>query len=220
MSVRDLSESEWVDIRAVGRVRHYSDGAYLANEGSAGDTVFAIESGLVCITLVGEAGTQHLIGQRKAGDLIGEMSAIDGLPRSASMVAKGPVVALVVSTADFRLFLAAHPDAALRIMQSMARRIRQAAAMYVARGGSLSSRIASTLIALVAEGQTVVDGNDLVARTERGVELSLTQQELADWVGATREATARVLAQFRSEQLIETHRGGIVVLNPEQLATI
>jgi CRP-like cAMP-binding protein len=220
MSVRDLSESEWGDIRSAGRVRHYSDGSYLAKEGSVGGAVFAIESGLVCITLVGEGGTQHLIAYRKAGDLIGEMSAIDGLPRSASMVAKGPVVAVVVSAEDFRLFLSSHPDAALRIMQSMARRIRQAATLYVARGGSLSSRIASTLIALVAEGQTVSKANDLVTRTERGIELSLTQQELADWVGASREATARVLAQFRSEELIETHRGGIVVLSPDELAAI
>ncbi len=220
MSVRDLSESEWGDIRLVGRVRHYSDGAYLDKEGSVGGAVFAIESGLVCITLVGEGGTQQLIGHRKAGDLIGEMSALDGLPRSASMVAKGPVVAVVVSSEDFRLFLSSHPEAALRIMQSMARRIRQAATMYVSRGGSLSSRIASTLIALVADGQTVSKANDLATRTERGIELSLTQQELANWVGASREATARVLAQFRSEELIETRRGGIVVLSPDELAAL
>lgn len=220
MSVRNLSESEWLHIRSVGRARHFRDGSCLANEGTVGDTVFAIESGLVNITLSGENGAQHLIGRRKAGDLIGEMSAIDGLPRSASMVAKGPVAAVVVSTEEFRRFLIAHPEAALRVMQSMARRIRQASAMYVVRGGSLSSRIAATLTALIAEGQTSIGIVGVGAKTERGIEVMLTQQELADWVGASREATARVLAQFRADELVETRRGGIVVLNPEELAAL
>lgn len=203
--MQNLTANEWQTIREVARFGRFGAGSRLANEGGTDQTVFAIETGLVNILLGGEDGSQYLVGLRGAGDLVGEMAAIDGLPRSASMVAKGVVTAYTLTAEQFRSFLAEHPDASIRIMQSMSRRLRQAASMHVLRGEALSLRIASTLVALAAD----VDS----------VELKLTQQELADWVGATREATGRVLAEFRDQRLVETARGRIIVLDLEGLSS-
>ncbi len=213
--VRNLTEDEWSHIRAVGRVVNFADGAYLANEGAREHTVFAIETGVVSIVLAGQGGNRYLVGSRSVGDLVGEMAAIDGLARSASIVAKGPVVARVLTSDQFRLFLSNHPEAAIRIMQSMARRIRQAAAMHTLQGGALNSRVVATLLAMAADLGEVVG-----TQPGSAVELKMTQQELADWVGATREATARVLADLRARGLIQTARGRIVVLDPDGLGAL
>lgn len=224
-----LSDDEWAHIRSVGRLRVYSTGSYLASEGGTDQSVFAIDSGAVSIVLAGEDGTQHLVGIRGRGAVVGEMAAIDGLTRSASIVAKGRVTSYVLTAEQFRQFLKEHPDASIRVMRSMARRIRQAATMYVLRAEPLTSRVAAMLVTLVVEGLgrvDGVDGNQLASSGPTGsspspsVELEITQQELADWVGASREATARVLGDMRSQELVETRRGRIVVLDWESLARL
>ncbi len=202
----DLSAEEWASIRSLGHLVRYPSGSYLGHEGAQDRRVFAIESGEVHIVLASEDGGRYLVGRRDAGDLVGEMAAIDCLPRSASMVAKGPVVAYRVSPGSFLVFLENHPAASLRIMQSMSRRLRQAAKMHVLRGGSLSCRVATTLLGLASDSTSG--------------ELELTQQELAEWVGATREATGRVLSDLREAKLLETGRGRIQILDDTGLAEL
>lgn len=199
-----LRDEEWDSIRDVGRLVRFASGSSLGNEGEQNQSVFALQQGDVSIVLAGEDGSEYLVGMRRAGDLVGEMAAIDGLPRSASMVAKGSVVAWKLTGLQFEQFLAAHPAASIRIMQAMARRLRQAAAMHVLRGEVLHSRVAATLVSLSADTGSLT--------------LELTQQELANWVGATREATGRVLADFRSQHLIVTQRGGLQILDLDGLA--
>lgn len=201
-----LAGEEWDFVKSRGRMVRFGDGDVLSLQGAEDKTVFFIESGQVKIMLAAEDGRQISAGLRRVGEMVGEMAAIDGHVRSASMVARGQVVAFALSRESFLEYLALHPEAALRVMRRMAERTRQASLMYLQRGDSLGDRVGGTLLALsIAEGSAVLD---------------ITQQELAEWVGASREATGRVVGILRSAGLISTSRGVITLLNAEELGSI
>ncbi len=172
-------------------------------EGQRTDEVFAIEHGTVRITVTTSTGAQLLLAERGPGELVGELAPLDGGPRSATMTAKGTVSVWVLTGQRFTDVLTQQPALAVGICKQMARRLRQLGTQHGGRSEELSVRVAQRLLLLVEErGHT---------------DLQITQQELADWVGATREATARVLTDLREEDLVQTGRGKIIVLDAERL---
>lgn len=193
-------------IRELGRFKRFGDGAWLTLQGASDQAVFAISEGDVRIVLTGSSGAEAVVGVRGPGELVGEMAALDQLPRSASMQAKGPVGAYVLSPELFARFLEAHPDASYHLLSTMAKRLRDLVQRHAMRSESLAARIAWTLLTMMEEAGSQ--------------ELMLTQQELADWTGATREATARILTELKKQGALETRRGRIRVLEPAQLAAV
>lgn len=212
--MRVLTEDEWESVRHAGRFARFSDGDYLGHQGEDDQTVFIVQSGQVKIVLVGEDGSQYLVGLRRSGETVGEMAAIDARVRSASMIAKGSCAVYVLTQAQYLEYLAAYPEASLRAMRTMAQRLRQAAAAHVLRGGPLIARVAATLVGMAESAEAD-------AEQEAGFDtLVLTQQELADWVGATREATGRAVSTLKSQGLITTSRGRIELVDRERLSEL
>ncbi len=201
-----LNDEQWATITDLGRFKRFPDGTWLTLQGASDRAVYAIREGNVRIVLTGSSGAELVVGIRSAGELVGEMAALDELPRSASMQAKGPVAAYLLSPEQFATFLQAHPDASYRLLTTLAKRLRDLVQMHAMRSESLSVRIAWTLMTLMDE---------VGSR-----ELHLTQQELAEWTGATREATARILTDLRKQGAVETRRGRIIVLEPALLAAV
>ncbi|MGH1502040.1 MAG: Crp/Fnr family transcriptional regulator [Acidimicrobiales bacterium] len=201
-----LDDEQWATIRELGRFRRIPDGTWLTLQGSTDRTVYAIAEGSVRIVLTASSGAEAVVGLRTEGELVGEMAALDELPRSASMQAKGPVVAYTLPPEQFAVFLERHPDASFRLLTTMAKRLRDLVQMHAMRGESLSARIAWTLLSMMEEVGSA--------------ELRLTQQELAEWTGATREATARILTEFRKDGAVETRRGRIIIREPSLLAAV
>lgn len=201
-----LDDAQWATIKELGRFRRIPDGTWLTIQGSDDRTVYAIVEGSVRIVLTGSSGSEAVVGMRGPGELVGEMAALDELPRSASMQAKGPIVAYTLSSEQFARFLEAHPEASYRLLTTMAKRLRELVQMHAMRAESLTARIAWTLLSMMEE----------VGSSE----LRLTQQELAEWTGATREATARILTDFRKDGAVETRRGRIIIREPALLATV
>lgn len=101
-----LSPEEAEAIRAHGVVRTYERGTALFHERQTSDRVHVVLSGRVKLSSVSEDGKESVLAIRGPGDLLGELSAIDDEPRSASATALEPVEALVVPAGDFRSFLA------------------------------------------------------------------------------------------------------------------
>jgi CRP-like cAMP-binding protein len=196
---RRLTADEWESVRELGRLVRYPDGHLVAAQGANDQSVYAVESGEVRITLGSADGSESVVGVRRAGELVGEMAPLDGMPRSASVMTRGPVHAWVLSGDRFKELLHRHPGLAFELLSVLARRLRELGDQHALRSQDLPARVAWRLRALVdASGST---------------ELRITQKELADWVGATREGTARVLTDFRQNGLVHTGRGRIEVLN-------
>ncbi|HEX8859853.1 MAG TPA: Crp/Fnr family transcriptional regulator [Actinomycetes bacterium] len=202
-----LADPEIGDLAEAGRIRRYRRGATLLAEGSWSGLVIVLHSGRVKVSSVTERGDEVLLAVRSPGDLLGEFSALDGEPCSATVTALDPVEALVVGAAEFRVFLEAHPAVTLHLLELLTRRLRDADRKRVEFGAAdTTGRVSSRLVELADRfGQP----------TQHGVRISvpLTQEELAGWVGSSREAVSKALRALRTRGWIETQRKAIVVVD-------
>jgi CRP-like cAMP-binding protein len=175
------------------------------------DRVALLVSGRVKVSAIAEDGEEYVLAFRGRGDLIGELSALDGEPRSATVTAIEAVEALVIDAGAFRDFLSENPAVALELLAVLSRRLRDADRKRVEFGAlDTPGRVVSRLLELAADyGEPAAGGVR--------VSLPITQRDLAGWIGASREAVAKALHGLRARGLIETQRGCIVVLDLEEL---
>jgi CRP/FNR family cyclic AMP-dependent transcriptional regulator len=202
---RFLSEDEWRSLEVYGRPRRFRTRQRLFREGEPGDHVLAIRSGRVKVSVQTRSGREILLAVKEPGDLVGELSVIDGRPRSATAIALDPVDALVVPAPAFAEFVESHPRIAVRLLRTLAAQIRDADRRSVDRDtGDITCRVARRLVDLAER---------LGEHRGSGVEitLALSQDDLAAWVGATREATSRALGGLRADGCLTTGRQRIVL---------
>ena len=185
-------------------LRRFPSGAALAHAGQPGDRVIVLVSGHVKLTRATDDGRDVVLALRGPGDLIGEQSAIDGEPRSASIVALGAVQALAIPPEEFLAFVVATPAASLYVMRLLNARLRDADVKRVGFAAQdVVGRLAARLIELCERFGTPDAGGVRIG-------LALTQEDLAGWVGASREAASRALQQMRSLGWVTTGRREIV----------
>jgi CRP/FNR family transcriptional regulator, cyclic AMP receptor protein len=206
-----LADGDAEALRALGRVRRFPIGVALFNEREPGDAVFVLQTGRVKLSCVTEAGREAVLGIREPGELIGEMSAIDDAPRSATATTLEPVEVLTVSREAFVGFLARTPGVALVLLRMIAPRLRDADRKRIEYLGQDSvGRVCSRLVEL-ADRFGAPEGDGV------HIELAITQEDLAGWTGSSREAVIRALRTLRELGWIETRRRGVTLLEVEQL---
>jgi CRP/FNR family cyclic AMP-dependent transcriptional regulator len=123
---RDLSAQELRLLAATVREREYPAGATLLTQGETGVGLFVIVSGRVRVAQHQGDGDDREIAVLGRGDVLGEMSLLDDLPRSATATAIEPTRALVLPVWDFRASLRESPDIAIKLLAVLSRRLRQA----------------------------------------------------------------------------------------------
>jgi CRP/FNR family cyclic AMP-dependent transcriptional regulator len=169
-------------IAATGAVRSFPRNTVLINEGDLGDALYVILSGRVKVFSSNEAGREFVIDFHEAGEYVGEMT-LDGEPRSASVMTVEPTTCAVVNRAQFRDFILAHPDFAMHLIERLIHRVR------VTTGNLKSlalSDVYGRLVRLLNTLAKDVDGRQVVPE-------KLTQQEIADRVGASRDMIGKLL---------------------------
>ena len=206
-----LHESERADLLERGRRRRYRRGTVVFHEGGGSDEVVVVLSGRVKVSTVTPDGKEVVLAFRGPGDLLGELSAIDGQARSATVGALEPVEAAVVVAGEFRAFLSAHPRVAILLLEMLARRLRDADRKRVEFGAhDTLGRVAARLVELAERyGEPVADGVRIT--------LPLSQEELAGWTGSSREAVGKALHALRGLGWVRTERRRITVLQMEPL---
>ena len=112
----------------MGEPGSYAAGEVIFEEGGTADCVLLVHAGRVRVTTVAGDGEEILLAERGAGELLGELSGIDGQPRSASVTALDEVRGLVVPLRAFRRFLLSHPRVALALLEMLSRRLRESEA--------------------------------------------------------------------------------------------
>ena len=206
-----LSETDLAPLVARSLVRRYRAGSWLFYEGDASDRVFIVRSGRVKIVDVTDDGREVILALCGPGTLLGELSAIDGEPRSAAAIALDPVEAVLVDSVDFVAWLDATPGAATAILRLMAGRLRMSDRRRVEFTAlDVVGRVASRLVELADEYGEPEGAGVRIA-------LPITQQDLAAYTGSSREAVSKALQSLRSRGLVETHRRGFSVLDLEGL---
>ena len=206
-----LTSDELADLSGVGRKQRYRKSSALFVEGDQSDRVLVIQEGLVKVAALTSEGREVVLAIRGAGDLIGDQGFLDGEPRSATATALSPVSAMVIPGSDFTDYLERHPRVAILLLRMLSRRLRDAdrkRAEFAAY--DTVGRVASRLIEMAERfGEQQGDGIRLT--------LSLTQDELASWIGASREAASKALSTLRQLGVLETGRRTITILNLEAL---
>jgi CRP/FNR family cyclic AMP-dependent transcriptional regulator len=205
----EATEAGWLHERGVAR--RFERGAALFHERQLSDRVMILLEGRVKIASASEDGREAVLAFRGPGEVLGELSAIDGQPRSASVIAVDPVRALVVPAGDFRHFLERTPRATLWLLTRVISRLREADRKRVEFGTSDTiGRVAARLVELAERyGRP----------SEHGVriDLPITQEELASWVGSSREGVNKALHTLRGLHWVETERRSLTVLDLEAL---
>jgi CRP-like cAMP-binding protein len=200
-----LTPDEAAALGRVARRREFRRGAVICREADRSDWVVILRSGRVKVSVDTANGTEVVLAVRGPGALLGELSALDREPRSATLTAIEPVTAMSIPVGDFEAFLQSHGRVALLLMRTLTGRLRDADRKRIEFGAhDTTGRVAARLVEMAERfGQ----------RTEDGVKIALpfTQDELAGWTGASREAVSKALGVLRKEGSIRTSRMSVVV---------
>ncbi len=209
-----LSDDERAEFRAAGRVCRYAKGEAVFHEGDDPGGVIAILSGRAKVSATGVAGREVVLRFAGEGELIGELSAMAGRPRTASVTALEDLEAVAMRTAEFRRFIEEHPRVAPVVFDRLALLLAEADRQLVDFATrDVTARIAGRLIELA-------DTDGEPAEGAVRITLPLSQDELGAWAGASREAVARSLHLLRELGWIETRRREIRVLNADGLRSL
>jgi len=209
--LRQLGREDADALLSLMRRRRVPRGQPLLRAGAAGDAVAVVLEGRIKLVAYGVERREVVLGLRGPGELIGEMAALGAQRRTASAVAVDDVEAAYLSAEELRRFLGSHPSVALVLIRMLVRRLSEADRDRIDLATQDSvGRLAKRLVELAADHGTP-DGNGT------RIELSLTQDELASWTGATRETVSRALALMRRLGWIGTDHRSITVLDPDAL---
>ena len=126
-----LTPAESDALEEMGEPGTYPAGAVIFEQGGTADRVLLVRSGHVRVAARSTAGEEVLLAERGPGELLGDLSGIDGQPRSASVTALEEVHALVVPLRAFRGFLLDHPRVAISLLELLSRRLRESDARRV-----------------------------------------------------------------------------------------
>jgi CRP/FNR family cyclic AMP-dependent transcriptional regulator len=187
-----------------GVVRTYPKKAVVINEGEIGDNLFVLLKGSVKVFAMDESGREITYGKIHSGDYFGEMS-LDGGPRSASVITLEPCTCAVLSRTDVSEHLGDEPGFAINLVVQVIRRAR--AATEAARNMALLD-VYGRLIAVLEEPHDVQTGDSATGVTLE----SITHQEIASRVGASREMVSRLLKDLEKGGYIEMGTKRITLL--------
>lgn len=196
-----------------GRLVTYAPRDKIFGEGEASDHIAIILNGVVKITASAANGREALLGLRGAGEIVGELAALYGSPRSATVRALDEVHARLVAASVFRQRLRENPDALFAVLEAVIGRLREADRRRLEFTGSDVQERVSLLLGELARTHGHSDGNGAVT-----IGLRLSQEEVAGATGASREAVAKALRQLRDRGLVSTARQRIVILDVAALA--
>jgi CRP-like cAMP-binding protein len=206
-----LTPAEQADFAQRSARREWGRGDVLFHEADKSDWVAALQSGRVKASCHTVGGAEIVLAVRGPGVLLGELSAVDREPRSATVQALEPVIALVMGIAEFEVYLQTHGRVAYLLVRLLAERLRDADRKRIEFGSQDSTgRVAARLVELAERfGKPGDDGIHIA--------LPLSQDELAGWIGASREAVSKSLGVLRAAGWIRTSRLSVVVLDLEAL---
>ena len=180
--------------------------------GDAGDGCYRVDDGLLKVTMVSRAGSERILALLGTGAIVGELSLIDGLPRSASVVAVRPAQLSFLSRAAFEEFANKNPEVYRSLLTLTAARLRETDSTVAA--GSflpLRGRVACTLLELAQDFGQDVGAGRIVIRQKIG------QSDLAAMAGIARENVSRILNDWKRRKLVTRLSGYYCIEDKAQL---
>ena len=208
---RELDDEAAAALRASMEETHPARGEVLFREGDEGDRVYVVSRGKVKLGRTSPDGRENLLALLGPGQMFGELSLFDPGPRSATASAVIETTLLGLGHADLLPWLTGRPEVARGLLLQFAQRLRRS-------NDTLADLVFSDVPGRVAKQLLDLSERFGVASDE-GVRVvhDLTQEELAQLVGASRETVNKALADFVSRGWIRLEQRSVVVLDIERL---
>ncbi len=206
-----LADTDREYLLARGTRRRFRANDVVLMEGDPSDHVHVLVSGWVRVSTIVEDGREVLFGLRGPGEVLGDLAAVTGRPRSASVRAIEPCTVYQLTGAEFVDVLHARPEIAIATIKTVATRLRHAESARVDSAAfDVSRRVAVVLVRLAEEhGRRVPEGVL--------IEDAFSQEDIAAQIGAARRTVARALRVLREKGIVETGRRRILIRNPRVL---
>jgi CRP-like cAMP-binding protein len=207
-----LAEPELERVAEVTVPRQFATGEVVFREGDESDTCYVVRSGHARAIREHQDGRSITLARFGPGDIFGELAMFDDEKRSATVEALEPTEAIAILGGDMRRLLREHPDIAVKLIAAIARRLRETNERLARQSfQTVQSRVAAVLAQLVeaARAEGAPDGDVLI---------TVTQAEVAQLAGSSRESASRFLAVLERAGIISQGRGRLVVHDPAALA--
>ncbi len=207
-----LDEEAGAALRAALTYESFERGDVIFNEGDPGEKLYAVIDGKVKIARTAPDGRENLQGVAGPGEMFGELSLFDQGPRTASVVALTECSVASLSHAALRPWLTGRPEVAMQLLEALAQRLRR------------THDVLADLVFSDVPGRVARQLLDLAERfgvpTNEGVYVAhdLTQEELAQLVGASRETVNKALADFAQRGWLRIEARAVILLDAERLA--
>ncbi len=186
-------------------------GAIIASKGDPGTSLFAVISGTVKISVSSPDGRNAILNLIGPGEIFGEVALLDGLSRSADVTANTNCELFIIDRRDFIPFVRSQPALAMKFIELLCTRLRwtsdQVEQVILQ---NLPGRLASALLRLTERHKAAQGGRSI----------AITQQEISEMVGMTRESINKQLRAWATRGWVRLEHGAIVVLKPEPLQTL
>jgi len=205
----DCEPDELSDILLRGHHRSFKRDQEMLAQGGEGDSLFIVLAGLARVSMVAANGREIVLDYAEPGAVLGEIAFLDGGERTASVHAIEPVEALCLTRPAFDEVVARHQGLSMRLLRAMARRARQNNAVIEAdRAYTSGPRLARFLLRLMITGG---DGQ---------LKLALSQGELGNFAGMSREQINRQLSAWAESGVIGLKGGRVNIIDREALMDV
>jgi len=199
-------------LKSASRTRGFRRGDIVFAEGESGDALYVVVEGKVKIFRTSPDGRENMLAVLGPGEMFGELSLFDPGPRTATVAAITDCELASLAHEALRPWLAGRPELGVQLLQALAQRLRRTnEAMADLVFSDVPGRVAKTLLDL---------GDRFGTPVPEGIRVThdLTQEELAQLVGASRETVNKALSEFASRGWIRLDGRAVLLIDQERLA--
>jgi CRP/FNR family transcriptional regulator, cyclic AMP receptor protein len=208
---RDLPSTAIEKLGSYMGRRIVARGANIFSKGDPGTGLMGVLSGSVKISVRLADGRDLVLNIVREGEIFGDMALLDGRPRSADASAMSDCELVIMERRDFIPFLRSQPDVTLKLMEILCLRLRRTNdQLKDVAFMNLSIRLAKTLLRLAEDG----------GKSAPSGKMKITQQEISEIVGRSRESVNKQLRAWKKRGWIELQWGALTVLKPDKLAEV
>jgi CRP-like cAMP-binding protein len=208
-----LSREDLAHVAQVAMPRQFEAGTVVFREGDEGSTCYIVRTGRARAIREHPDGRSITLAHFGPGDIFGEMAMLDGERRSATVEATEDTEVIAILSADMHRLLHEHPGISVKLIAALGQRLRSTNERLARQSfQTVQSRVAAALAQLVATVRAEAD-----RPVEGDVLITITQAELAQLAGSSRESASRFLAVLERAGIITQGRGRLTVHDPEAL---
>ncbi|MFK7954982.1 MAG: Crp/Fnr family transcriptional regulator [Lysobacterales bacterium] len=204
-----LPEQQLEQLAALAQIRAVPRQTLLFNQGDPGDALYGIASGKVLVYITAEDGKEFSLTVHETGDVLGEVALLDGRPRTAAARTMEDCQLLVIQRSHFEQLMDDNPKLARDLLTLLCDRLRWSSQLIEEFSlMPVEGRLARRLLTLA----------ELLGKTSsEGVQLTISQSELAQFLGISRQIVNQYLQEWRQAGWLELARGKVVILDWEAI---